>query len=348
MHSNKWSRFGIPSRRSRQGPDRRRQRQAGKPPRAGLVYVYFLHLEDDCFYVGQTYAVRRRLEEHCTGRGVSWTTDHPPTRLLRVIASSVYNRYEAALTFWVADQFGLDRVHWQSIKSYPLAETIGMLQASPRPLNLSDRTHLLLLQSCLLQALQTSGSCVQLVEQYLYNDDHHQYWQRQANIVRRREIRVRVAQNAAERLLLDGVRLSSRASPGPAHGDCVYHGAESVCWCHHIWRDPLLTALSVADGYLMFRPYRRRWKQGIEHMTWMGVASVLVRNSLPTAVASCVLEYAFAAQHHPEYCKQNCGLGWQKGHTTSYPLSELYPRESFPALWRTQCSATETNIVAYI
>jgi len=42
------------------------------------MYVYVLRLQDDCWYVGKSANVERRLQQHIDAAGAVWTELHPP------------------------------------------------------------------------------------------------------------------------------------------------------------------------------------------------------------------------------------------------------------------------------
>ena len=46
-----------------------------------MTYTYLLRLQDQCWYVGKTQDLSRRLSKHWKGRGSTWTTKHPPVAL---------------------------------------------------------------------------------------------------------------------------------------------------------------------------------------------------------------------------------------------------------------------------
>lgn len=44
--------------------------------------IYVLRLQDDCWYVGKTKDVQRRLEKHMAGEGAAWTKVHRPEEVV--------------------------------------------------------------------------------------------------------------------------------------------------------------------------------------------------------------------------------------------------------------------------
>jgi len=68
---------------------------AFKPPRCKLImfYTYIIRCNDDSFYTGITYNLRKRLKEHSLGK-VSFTKNKKPLKL--VFLKSFKTREEAA------------------------------------------------------------------------------------------------------------------------------------------------------------------------------------------------------------------------------------------------------------
>lgn len=50
-----------------------------------LSLVYILKLEDDCYYVGYSENLNRRLSQHFNGDGSKWTKLHKPVKLMGVM-----------------------------------------------------------------------------------------------------------------------------------------------------------------------------------------------------------------------------------------------------------------------
>ena len=46
-----------------------------------MTYTYLLELTDNCWYVGKTSSLKRRLTRHFNGTGSAWTKKHPPVAL---------------------------------------------------------------------------------------------------------------------------------------------------------------------------------------------------------------------------------------------------------------------------
>lgn len=70
--------------------------------------VYALLLEDNCYYIGFTKNLLRRLNEHKSGNGSSWTKLHKPIRVLEVIDGGLSQ--EKKLTVRYATIYGADKV----------------------------------------------------------------------------------------------------------------------------------------------------------------------------------------------------------------------------------------------
>lgn len=49
-----------------------------------MEQLYVLQLEDGKYYVGKTKDIRRRVGEHASGSGSSWTTTHKPIKVMEV------------------------------------------------------------------------------------------------------------------------------------------------------------------------------------------------------------------------------------------------------------------------
>lgn len=47
-----------------------------------MEQIYVLQCEKNKYYVGKTHDVMRRYEEHCSGKGSSWTNKYKPVKLL--------------------------------------------------------------------------------------------------------------------------------------------------------------------------------------------------------------------------------------------------------------------------
>ena len=93
--------------------------------------VYILALQHGKDYVGATEQnTKKRVKEHCsgTGNGASWTTAHPPIRVLEERpADSKYA--EDAVTKEMMDAFGIDNVRGGSYCQETLAPSmVAVLQ----------------------------------------------------------------------------------------------------------------------------------------------------------------------------------------------------------------------------
>jgi hypothetical protein len=47
-----------------------------------VEYIYVLRLEDNCWYVGRTENVQKRLDQHMSGTGSAWTKLHRPLEVV--------------------------------------------------------------------------------------------------------------------------------------------------------------------------------------------------------------------------------------------------------------------------
>ena len=45
-------------------------------------YIYILSLEDECYYIGRTYNVKKRFQQHLSGEGAVWTELHRPIKII--------------------------------------------------------------------------------------------------------------------------------------------------------------------------------------------------------------------------------------------------------------------------
>ncbi|GAA5021692.1 hypothetical protein GCM10025794_08380 [Massilia kyonggiensis] len=82
---------------------------------SGAWQLYLLELENNNLYVGITRDVDKRFEQHRSGKGSLWTTQHKPLRLLRYVdtgltSESEATRIEDALTVQTMELFGRHRV----------------------------------------------------------------------------------------------------------------------------------------------------------------------------------------------------------------------------------------------
>jgi hypothetical protein len=71
--------------------------------------VYVLKLADECWYVGKTGDVQRRVQQHRTGHGSVWTKLHRPVRL-EIIYPNVSIFDEDKYTKQYMAQYGIDKV----------------------------------------------------------------------------------------------------------------------------------------------------------------------------------------------------------------------------------------------
>ena len=71
--------------------------------------VYVLKLADECWYVGKTADVQRRIHQHRSGNGSVWTKLHRPVRL-EIIYPNVSIFDEDKYTKQYMAQYGIDKV----------------------------------------------------------------------------------------------------------------------------------------------------------------------------------------------------------------------------------------------
>lgn len=77
-----------------------------------LVYptIYILKLEDDCYYIGITMDLNKRLSQHWSGKGAKWTMLHKPISVEKVIFPVLDSKMENELTLEYMEKFGKDKV----------------------------------------------------------------------------------------------------------------------------------------------------------------------------------------------------------------------------------------------
>lgn len=61
------------------------------------IYLYILALSNECFYVGLTANIKKRMEEHFSGRGAEWTQLNTPLRLMHAVNTGTQNAREAEM-----------------------------------------------------------------------------------------------------------------------------------------------------------------------------------------------------------------------------------------------------------
>ena len=64
------------------------QKLAGRLRHQPKGIVYVLVLADDCYYIGYTLDLPRRLTLHFNGQGAHWTKQHPPLKLAVALATA--------------------------------------------------------------------------------------------------------------------------------------------------------------------------------------------------------------------------------------------------------------------
>lgn len=81
-----------------------------------LISVYVLLLEHGCFYVGQSSALKARLDAHGAQRASAWTRAHKPLALLELRETPISDPKEAEQTENEI-VFELMRIHgWQRVR----------------------------------------------------------------------------------------------------------------------------------------------------------------------------------------------------------------------------------------
>jgi predicted GIY-YIG superfamily endonuclease len=103
--------------------------------------VYVLKLEDDCWYVGLTANLNKRLRNHFSSGGSAWTKLHRPIDLEETTEGD--KAYEKYLTLCYMKKFGIDNVrgagYSKSVGSYlgtKLETYLNNHTSIPKPANL--------------------------------------------------------------------------------------------------------------------------------------------------------------------------------------------------------------------
>jgi hypothetical protein len=86
-----------------------------------LVYpcIYILKLEDDCWYIGITMDLNKRLAQHWSGEGAKWTRLHKPLEVEKIIYPAVEKTLENDTTKIYMEKYGVEKVKggsWCKIK----------------------------------------------------------------------------------------------------------------------------------------------------------------------------------------------------------------------------------------
>jgi predicted GIY-YIG superfamily endonuclease len=80
--------------------------------KAQLVFpiVYVLKLEDDCWYVGITMDLNKRLSQHWSEGGAKWTKLHKPVAVDKIIFPADADTIENDTTREYMEKYGKDKV----------------------------------------------------------------------------------------------------------------------------------------------------------------------------------------------------------------------------------------------
>ena len=70
--------------------------------------VYVLEFEDECWYVGTTTNLNRRIYEHFDGRGAKWCKEHKPVKIHSVNIG--HYTTEKTVTLELVKKYGKDKV----------------------------------------------------------------------------------------------------------------------------------------------------------------------------------------------------------------------------------------------
>jgi predicted GIY-YIG superfamily endonuclease len=71
--------------------------------------IYILALEDNCFYVGRTENLPKRIRDHFSGRGAAWTKVHRPIGVVKTIRCR-HNEEEDMWTKKMMGQYSVAQV----------------------------------------------------------------------------------------------------------------------------------------------------------------------------------------------------------------------------------------------
>lgn len=71
-------------------------------------YVYVLRLQDDCWYVGQTYKLATRLRGHFGAGGAIWTRAHKPIEVVELHWGNKHLENMKTLEYMA--KYGIDKV----------------------------------------------------------------------------------------------------------------------------------------------------------------------------------------------------------------------------------------------
>lgn len=86
--------------------------------KSGQYLVYVLKLEQNKYYVGDTYDFVNRCLQHITGQGSRWTREYPPIKIEQII----YNKSEHQVTLDYMNLYGIDNVRGAEYVSYNLSQ----------------------------------------------------------------------------------------------------------------------------------------------------------------------------------------------------------------------------------
>ena len=88
-----------------------------------MTELYVLRLVSNKFYIGKTSDLSRRLNEHFSGKGASWTKKYPPVEV--IYSSMLINDFEEDnLTLKYMKDFGIQNVRGGSFSQMNLSDDI--------------------------------------------------------------------------------------------------------------------------------------------------------------------------------------------------------------------------------
>jgi predicted GIY-YIG superfamily endonuclease len=93
------------------------------PP--ALSYVYVLRLQDECYYVGTSETLGKRLHDHFCGQGSAWTQLHRPACVVEITEGGKAEEKVKTLEY-------MQKQGWEKVRGY--AWTQKDLKFPPREL----------------------------------------------------------------------------------------------------------------------------------------------------------------------------------------------------------------------
>ena len=86
-----------------------------------MTNIYILKLRDGKYYIGKTYHLERRIQQHLNGTACSWTNNYPPISVEQIIPNAS-DFDEDKYTKEYMHKFGIDNVRGGSYVTEELDE----------------------------------------------------------------------------------------------------------------------------------------------------------------------------------------------------------------------------------